>query len=150
SRPDAAFLDTLNRYKNANAGTVNLNFDQGQVANMLNIAEVVAAAPAGADMYCCGPIPMIESFEKATAALPSERVHVEYFAAKEAPAAEGGFVVELAKTGKTVAVPRGMTILDALLEAGVDAPYSCMQGVCATCETKVLAGIPDHTDLVLT
>lgn len=150
TRADAAFLDTLTRYKTTGAGNVNLNFDQGQVANMLDIAGAVAAAPAGSDFYCCGPIPMLESFEKATASQPSERVHVEYFAAKEAPMAEGGFVVECVRSAKTVTVPRGMTILDALLEAGVDAPYSCMQGVCATCEVKVLEGIPDHTDLVLT
>ena len=58
--------------------------------------------------------------------------------------------MELARTGKSVPVPRGMTILDALLEAGVDAPYSCMEGVCATCETRVISGVPDHKDLVLT
>ena len=82
--------------------------------------------------------------------MPSQHVHVEYFAAKEAPSVQGGFVVELARSGKTIPIPRGMTILDALLEAGVDAPYSCMEGVCATCETKVISGIPDHKDLVLT
>ena len=75
---------------------------------------------------------------------------MEYFAAKEAPSSDGGFVVELARSGKVIPIARGMTILDALLEAGVDAPYSCMEGVCATCETKVLAGVPDHKDLVLT
>jgi vanillate O-demethylase ferredoxin subunit len=93
---------------------------------------------------------MLEAFERACANVPSQRVHVEYFAAKEAPAAEGGFVVELARSKKTIPIARGMTILEALLAAGVDAPYSCMEGVCATCETKVLAGIPDHKDLVLT
>jgi vanillate O-demethylase ferredoxin subunit len=93
---------------------------------------------------------MIEAFEKATAGFGPEQVHVEYFAAKEKPSVEGGFAVELARSGKTVMIARGMTILDALLEAGVDAPYSCMEGVCATCETRVLGGIPDHKDLVLT
>ena len=150
TRQSAAFLDRLHELRSANAGAVHLNFDHGSVSNMLNIESVVDAAPAGAHLYCCGPIPMLEAFEKVCGKLPPQQAHVEYFAAKEQPAAQGGFVVELARSGKVVPVPRGMTILDALLEAGVDAPYSCMEGVCATCETRVIAGIPDHKDLVLT
>lgn len=34
----------------------------------------------------------------------------------------------------------GQTILDAALDAGVDAPYSCKGGVCTTCVGKVLEG----------
>ncbi len=150
SRQTAAFLDRLHVLRGANAGTVNLNFDQGSAANMLDLGSLVAKVPADAHLYCCGPIPMLEGFERACGTLPPPRVHVEYFAAKEAPFAQGGFVVELARSGKVIPIARGMTILDALLEAGVDAPYSCMEGVCATCEVKVLAGVPDHKDLVLT
>lgn len=148
TRQHAAFLDRLAELQSS--GTLHLNFDHGQPANMLDVAAVVAGAPADAHLYCCGPIPMLEAFERACANAPSERVHVEYFAAKEAPSAEGGFVVELARSNKTIPIPRGMTILETLLAAGIDAPYSCMEGVCATCETKVLAGIPDHKDLILT
>jgi ferredoxin len=36
-----------------------------------------------------------------------------------------------------------------LLAAGLDVPYSCTEGVCGACETKVIAGIPDHRDAVL-
>ena len=61
----------------------------------------------------------------------------------------GGFTVELARSGLVIQVPPGKTILDAVLDQGVDAPYSCTEGVCATCETRVLAGIPDHRDVVL-
>ena len=148
TRQNAAFLSRLTELQSA--GTLHLNFDHGSAANMLDVASVVTAAPADAHLYCCGPLPMLDAFERACASLPSERVHVEYFAAKEAPAAEGGFVVELARSNKVIPIARGMTILEALLAAGVDAPYSCMEGVCATCETKVLAGIPDHKDLILT
>lgn len=42
-----------------------------------------------------------------------------------------------------------MSILDALAEAGVEVPSSCTEGVCATCETVVLEGEPDHRDDVL-
>jgi len=56
----------------------------------------------------------------------------------------------LSRSGKTVFVPEGKTILDALLDAGEDAPYSCMEGVCGSCETKVISGTPDHRDMILT
>jgi len=58
--------------------------------------------------------------------------------------------VVLAKSGKEFAVPPGKTILDTLLDAGLDIPYSCTEGICGTCETRVLEGRPDHRDLILT
>jgi ferredoxin len=92
---------------------------------------------------------MLEAFEKGVSARAIETVHVEYFKAKEAPAAEGGFRVVLARSGKTILVPPGKTILQAVHDAGIGAPHSCLEGVCGACETRVLEGIPDHRDLVL-
>jgi tetrachlorobenzoquinone reductase len=142
-RADAAFVDVL-------TGNVRFNFDEDPGGTMLDIAAVVRAAPASAHLYCCGPLPMLSAFEAATADLPRTRVHVEYFTAKEPPAVGGGFKVVLAKSGKEFIVPPGKTILETLLDAGLDIPYSCMEGVCGTCETKVLEGSPDHRDLILT
>jgi vanillate O-demethylase ferredoxin subunit len=76
-------------------------------------------------------------------------VHVEYFSAKTPVESGGGFDVVLARSGLTVFVPKDSTILDALLEAGVAVSHSCLEGVCGSCETKVLEGIPDHRDVVL-
>jgi tetrachlorobenzoquinone reductase len=143
TRADAAFVEVLK-------GNVRFNFDEQPGGTMLDIPAVVRAAPANAHLYCCGPLPMLEAFEAATAGLPRERVHVEYFTAKEPPAVAGGFKVVLARTGREFVVPPGKTILDTLLDAGLDIPYSCMEGVCGTCETKVLQGTPDHRDLILT
>jgi vanillate O-demethylase ferredoxin subunit len=92
---------------------------------------------------------MLEAFEAAAADRPSDHVHVEYFKAREKPAVEGGFEVKLARSGRTIAVQAGQTILDALLEAGISANYACTEGVCGTCETRVVEGIPDHRDLFL-
>lgn len=58
--------------------------------------------------------------------------------------------VELATTGRTVLVPAGQTILEALLDVGVDVPFSCMEGICGSCRTTVLDGVPRHRDSVLT
>ena len=47
-------------------------------------------------------------------------------------------------------MPPGVSILSVLRDAGVDVSYSCETGVCAACETRVLSGIPEHRDSVLT
>ncbi|XVQ09714.1 2Fe-2S iron-sulfur cluster-binding protein [Spirillospora sp. CA-255316] len=54
------------------------------------------------------------------------------------------------RPGAEYLVPDGRSVLDVLLENGVDAPYSCQQGICGTCVVHVLAGDPDHRDDVLT
>lgn len=145
-RPETAFTEKLGGF----GSRVRFNFDEEPGGKMLDVAATVRAAPANAHLYCCGPLPMLEAFEAATAGLPRERVHVEYFSAKEPPAVAGGFKVVLARSGREFVVPPGKTILDTLLDAGLDIPYSCMEGVCGTCETKVLEGAPDHRDLILT
>ena len=114
------------------------------------IAAVVDAAPPQAHLYCCGPLSMLKAFEAATAHLPPERVHVEYFSTDADLSRDGGFSVELARSGRVVRVPPGTTIVEALREVGVDVLTSCTEGYCGTCETAVLAGAPDHRDVVLT
>ena len=111
---------------------------------------MVQGAPAGTHFYCCGPLPMLGAFEAATAQCAPACVHLEYFSAKEAPVAAGGFKIVAAKSGKEVVVPEGKTILDALLDAGIDVQYSCMEGVCGSCEVAIVEGKADHRDLVLT
>lgn len=58
--------------------------------------------------------------------------------------------VHCAKSGLTVEVGAEDSILDALVMEGVSAASSCLQGVCGTCETRVIAGVPDHRDQLLT
>jgi ferredoxin len=61
-----------------------------------------------------------------------------------------GFDVCLHRSGRRLTVPLGETILDILLDAGVNVSFSCSEGICGTCETKVIDGIPDHRDSFLT
>jgi vanillate O-demethylase ferredoxin subunit len=64
-------------------------------------------------------------------------------------AADSGFEVRLYRSGRSVVVLPDDSILDALLDAGVDVSFSCTEGICGTCETKVIDGIPDHRDSFL-
>ncbi|WP_050421900.1 PDR/VanB family oxidoreductase [Bradyrhizobium tropiciagri] len=145
TRAAAAFLDELGSYRSR----VHLDFDDERSGRVFDLPAIVRNAPAHAHLYCCGPVPMLAAFEAATAGRPANHVHVEYFKAREAPATDGGFEVKLARSNRTIAVEAGKTILDALLDAGIAANYACTEGVCGTCETRVLEGIPDHRDQFL-
>jgi ferredoxin-NADP reductase len=145
SRTDMAYLETLETM-----ARVTLHFDDEAAGKFLDLAGIVAKAPKDAHLYCCGPTPMLSAFEAATKSFPSEQVHLEYFTAKVAANLEGGFVVQLARSGKEFAIPPGQSILGVLRDAGLNVPYSCEEGICGACETVVISGIPDHRDSVLT
>ncbi len=116
----------------------------------LDLAAVVAGAPAGAHFYCCGPEPLMAGFATATSRLPPERVHVEYFSNSAADAQGEAFELICSRSGRTLQIPADRSILEALEAEGLAPLCSCREGVCGTCETAVLAGEPDHRDLVLT
>jgi ferredoxin-NADP reductase len=149
TRLTAAFLDDLSALRPGIHESVHVNFDQEPSGRMFDLAAIVKSAREDAHLYCCGPVPMLEAFEAATRDRPADQIHVEYFKAREKPAAEGGFEVKLARSNRTIKVDPGKTILNALLDAGIAVNYACTEGVCGTCETRVIEGIPDHRDLFL-
>src|SRR5260221_712319 len=78
------------------------------------------------------------------------QMHVEYFTPKQEADKKGGFVVELARSGQEFVIPEGKSILQVLLDAGVDVDYSCELGICGACEQRVISGTPEHRDAILT
>lgn len=129
---------------------IHLHVDAEQEGRFIDIAAIVAAAPADAELYCCGPAPMLDSFEQACAARPPMHVHIERFSAPDnLAAADGRYTVELAKSKRSITVQPGQTLLQALQAAGLTIKVSCEQGICGTCETRVLSGTPDHRDMIL-
>ncbi|MEV1024207.1 PDR/VanB family oxidoreductase [Streptomyces sp. NPDC050264] len=113
----------------------------------LDLAAQLAGLRPGELVYACGPESLLAAVE---ALVPPEALRTERFAPTVADT--GGdtpFEVELARSGRTVAVPADRTILAALQEAGVEVLYSCAEGTCGTCETDVLAGEVEHRDSVL-
>jgi tetrachlorobenzoquinone reductase len=146
SRADMAFLATL---ENLGPERVHLHFDDEANGTFLDLAGAIAKAPANAHFYCCGPNPMLAAFEAAAAERPRPNVHVEYFTPKTEAATTGGFWVELARSGEEYYIPEGKKILEVLYEAGVDVDYSCELGICGECVTRVVSGIPEHRDSVL-
>lgn len=137
----AAYVDRIEPHDRAV-----IRFDGVPGGQPLDLAAICAAAPADAHLYCCGPTGMLDAFVALNAERPSGHAHIEYFTANTELAIEGGYTLELVRSGMTVAVEEGETMLDALLTAGVDVGFACSEGICGTCEVKVLDGVPDHRD----
>lgn len=153
-RSFAAFCDEFVALGERTGNAVHLNFDGGAPEKRIDLAQIVAKLPAEWHVYACGPGPMLQSFEAACTGREPSTVHREYFAAPVAApttlAEQQGFEVILAKSKRSIFVDKNVSMLDALLGAGVDMPYSCMAGVCRSCEVTVLDGVPDHQDMILT
>lgn len=101
----------------------------------------------GTQVYCCGPEPLLAAVEERHPDARTER-----FAAPTAAPRDGedsSFDIVCSRTGRTVEVGPATTALDAL-ENGIPVASSCRDGICGTCETKVLEGTPDHRDFLLT
>ncbi|MGO4332292.1 2Fe-2S iron-sulfur cluster-binding protein [Cupriavidus sp. 2TAF22] len=146
SRAEAAFADELAAYGDA----VRMHFDD-EAGCPPDLPALLAGQAASTHFYCCGPGAMLNGFEAACAGHGYTEVHIERFAADPSVAAvqEGEYTVTLAATGGELTVPAGKSLLDALLEAGIAVEHSCREGVCGSCETRVIDGIPEHRDSVL-
>ena len=146
SAEHALFRERLER--NPDATLIHSSGDRS-----VSAGDVLRMAPPRAEIYCCGPSRMLEECI-ATAPRP-QHLHVERFAAaaKDQCASEqqdgvAGFTVHLARKKRDIEVAAGETILNTLIAAGIDVAYSCEEGVCGACETKVLEGTPLHRDAV--
>jgi vanillate O-demethylase ferredoxin subunit len=82
---------------------------------------------------------------------PESHIHFEYFAGGDVSSADDkSFEVELRRSGKVIRVEPAQTVIEALASQGIEVPTGCQQGVCGTCLTRVLDGIPEHRDMYFT
>ncbi|WP_031358758.1 PDR/VanB family oxidoreductase [Caballeronia sordidicola] len=147
SRKQAGFVEHLLEM----GGDVLLHFDDEHDGAPIDLPALLERESKDVHAYCCGPEVMLRAFEEASGLAGIANVHVERFAADpEIRRTDGNsYVVELSKSGKTLGVEAGKTLLQTLLDANVYVDHSCEEGVCGSCETRVLSGIPDHRDSVL-
>lgn len=104
--------------------------------------------PGGTTVYACGPAPMLTAIRERLAGRADVELHFERFAAP--PVIDGAEFEVTTASGGSVTVAPDETLLAALQRAGVAAPYSCRQGFCGTCRTRVLEGVVQHRDTLLT
>lgn len=103
----------------------------------------------GTTVYACGPADMLTAVRQQLLGRDNVELHFERFAA--APVIDGQpFTAVLSSNGAHVDVAADETLLGALRRTGVAAPYSCQQGFCGTCRTRVINGVVLHRDTLLT
>lgn len=134
-------------YREELAGLPGVTLVPQDTAGLPDLDGVLAGLPAETAVYCCGPEGLLRAVEERWAG----PLHLERFGAApaEVTPAAGGFEVELRRTGRSLRVESGRTLLDAVREVVPGVAYSCEEGWCGTCETKVIAGTPEHHDSVL-
>jgi ferredoxin-NADP reductase len=119
---------------------------------LLDLDALLGQPQQDTKVYCCGPEALLLAVEERCSPWPDDALRVERFSPRELDpdASDTGFEVELSASNRTVQVDPGVSILEAIEQAGVSVLNSCREGTCGTCETTVLAGEPDHRDSVLT
>ena len=146
-----AFLEDLRR--SSYADRVQVHVDDGPREQQLDARAVIGAPTGGKHLYVCGPTGFMDHVLQTARSLGWEETHLhrEYFAAAPIDhSADGPFELELKRTGRVIRIAADQSAAQALLDAGVSLSLSCEQGVCGTCLTPVVDGVPDHRDLYLT
>jgi ferredoxin-NADP reductase len=121
---------------------------------LLDLESLLTEPEDNTLVYCCGPEALLGAVEQQCAHWPTGVLHIERFAAK-APTAEQAadaldrIEVVCHRSGVTFEITPDQSILEVLEEEGIPVLGSCYEGVCGTCETRVLDGTPDHRDSVL-
>ncbi|MDE1006725.1 MAG: PDR/VanB family oxidoreductase [Paraburkholderia fungorum] len=148
SRAHAAFHEELSAF---GPDRVRFHFDD-EAGCLFDFAHASFIVESGVPIYCCGPAPVMKAVEDFALNHPDNPAFFEWFSPPVESAASGvatGFDIRLQRSGQVLHVPEDRTILDVLEEHGYALPCSCREGMCRTCETGVIDGVPDHRDYVL-
>jgi ferredoxin-NADP reductase len=119
---------------------------------LINFAAEIARLPAGAQMYVCGPVLMLEAARRAWAQAGRTVSDLRYetfgSSGRFAPQA---FRVQVPRHQLDITVPADCSLLDALELQGVQTLYDCRRGECGLCAMDVLSvdGEIDHRDVFL-
>lgn len=131
-------------------------FSQKQEENSLygriesaTVAEILKEKPEVDGYYVCGPEAMINTVSEALESLeiPKSKVHFELFTSStsevnldEIPEGMTKVKVLVDDEAFEFDMDHKVTVLQAALLNGVDAPYSCQGGICSSCVAKVIKG----------
>jgi ferredoxin-NADP reductase/nitroimidazol reductase NimA-like FMN-containing flavoprotein (pyridoxamine 5'-phosphate oxidase superfamily) len=122
---------------------------QGQAR--LAAHEILGEPAVGRHLYLCGPASLVDAVTEAAAArgYAADQIHHELFKAPPPKSTDKPVKVSLARSGKSLDVVPGTSILDAVLATGIYVGHSCKRGECGECAVKVVAGPVSHRDRFL-
>jgi len=128
-----------------------VTFYAGDEGRRIDVEDLLTKAPDDAVFYVCGPNRLIDAVRQTADAIGIKRTRIrdESFSTATPEAGETAFQVRLAQSGAELTIAHDQTILDALLDADIDAEYGCKSGTCGMCAVKVLDGKPLHRDSTL-
>ena len=147
STEELAFLDALEPVLGNRLTTAVAQFGE-----TLNFVAEIAALPAGAQAYVCGPVPMLEAVRRAWLAAGRQASDLRYetfgSSGRFAPQA---FRVQIPRHQLDITVSADCSLLEALTLQGIQTLYDCRRGECGLCAMDVLAitGEIDHRDVFL-
>lgn len=146
SRQRAAFFEELMGLERSR---IRVHFDDEQ-ESLCDFRHELRKLGAGVPVYCCGPAPVMGAVTDFAQEHPGNPAFVEWFAPPPDSAREAGaFAVKINSSGREIEIGADRSILEVLEENGFCVPFSCREGMCRTCEVKVLEGEPEHRDYVL-
>ena len=144
----APFLSEIAKLSNA---PVHLGLFPPELDKVLR--GILIEPDSDAHIYLCGPGPFMDLVEKQASICgwSTDQIHLERFSADADDILKDGdsFEVVLRRSGHVLHVGPEQTIIEAMEQAGLHPLTSCEQGVCGTCLTTVIEGIPDHNDCYL-
>lgn len=114
----------------------------------LDLAALLGACRPSQPIYVCGPKGMVDAVRTIAQRLgwAADAVRHELFAEAAAEAGDQPFEVELLQSQRRIRVGAAQTILDAMLEAGLDPLYDCKRGDCGVCTVDLIDGAAEHRD----
>lgn len=134
-------------------GRCTLYFDGGDANRGMPLSTMLGTPEARKHVYVCGPGGLIDAVLETARRhrWTSDNVHYERFTTPTAQLDDTSFEVHLAQSGQTFEVPVGKSVLDVLIDEGIDPLYDCKKGNCGICTSSVLAhdGDLSHRDAYL-
>lgn len=142
----AAFVDRI--LGSVFKSRARIHFDDGSADQRFSLRQALESRKANAHVYICGPTGFINAMkdEAACLGIPHDRIHIEHFGASVSVTG-GRFIVNATRSGVVAEVGESQTIAQVLGAHGISVELSCEQGVCGTCLTPVIDGLPDHRDI---
>lgn len=145
SRNSMAFVKELQQYGDR------VTFAPQDEVGLLDLASWLEHVEPGMTVYSCGPEPLLNAVERQMAHWPAGSLRVERFRPKvlESVEEDHEFEVEFIDSDVTLKIPADRSILSVAEDAGLPVFSSCGEGTCGTCQTRVIEGLIDHRDSLL-